>query len=66
MPEGLMSHKEFYDAVGASYRQIRQAMEDLGLEPLRTNISDLRKTQYRPEWVDQVIRRILENAARKS
>lgn len=61
-----MSQKEFYDAVGASYRQIRQAMEELGLEPLRTDISDLRKTQYRPEWVDQVKRRILENAARKS
>lgn len=65
MPEGLMTQQEFYAAVGATYRQIRQAMEELGLEPLRVDISDLRKTQYRPEWVEQVKQRILENANKK-
>ena len=62
MPDDLLSPQDFYDAVGASYKAISQAMEDLKIEPLRLILSDLRRTQYKHEWVEPVRKQILENA----
>ena len=65
MPDDMLGWEEFYAAVGASYRQISRALDDLGIKPLRLDVSDLRKTQYKREWVEQVIQKILENASKR-
>jgi len=62
MPDDLITQKTFYDAVGASYKAISQAMEDLKIEPLRLILSDLRRTQYKREWVELVRKQIIDNA----
>lgn len=61
MPDDMLTWRQFYDAVGATFKQVRQAMDDLGLEPLRLDISDFRKTSYKREWVEQVRKQILAN-----
>lgn len=62
MPDDLLTQKDFYDAVGASYKAISQALDDLKIEPLKLILSDLRRTQYKREWVELVRKQILENA----